>query len=73
MALTTIERYRMDSALRSLIRRLEIEWGARPRCVLAEQDGADEHWQLFNPYDEGVIAIPRYTVDLDANVEEVTL
>jgi len=73
MALTTIERYRMDSALRSLIRRLQAEWGARPRVVLAEQDGPDEHWQVFNPYDTGMSALPRWTVDLNSNIEEVKI
>lgn len=72
MPLTTIERYRMDSQLRDLIRRLGAEWGTRPRCVLACQDGADEHWQIFNPYDMGMSVMPRYTVSLDGGIEKVS-
>lgn len=70
--LTTIERFRMDSKLRDLIRRLEPKWGTRPRCVLALQDGADEHWQVYNPYDTGMSVLPRYTVSLDGGIEKVS-
>jgi hypothetical protein len=70
---TNIERWRMDSTLRSLIARLEVEWGTRPHCVLALQGGTDEHWQVWNPYDMGASQMPRWTVDLDCNVEEVPL
>lgn len=60
----------MDKLLRTILPQLEQEWGTRPRCVLACQGGSDEHWQIFNPYDMGMAAMPRYTVTNDT-IEEV--
>lgn len=36
---------------------LESEWGTRPRCVLANAGGSDQHWQFHHPSDSS--GIPR--------------
>ena len=56
---------KMDEALRKLLPLLEAKWGTRPRCVLACQGSSDEHWQIYNPYDTGMVAIPRYAIGHD--------
>ena len=63
---------KMDEHLRNFIPQLEVEWGTRPRCVLANQGSADEHWQIFNPYDVGMAQLPRYVVD-DEGVDKVEI
>ena len=60
-----------DEALRAVIRLLTMEWGSRPRAVLACQDAEDEHWQIFNMDDQAGPdgLMPRYVIDKDGRLE----
>lgn len=61
----------MDQKLREFLPLLETKWGTRPRCVLAFQGSSDEHWQIFNPYDTGMGAIPRYAIGVDGLIAKI--
>ena len=61
--------HKMYESLHAAIRSYHAEHGALPICVLACQDGADEHWQIFNP-DAERGSMPVLTVDREGNIEK---
>ena len=53
---------RMDEVMRNVVNHCYVDWGTRPRVVLACQGAADEHWQVFHPRN---MEDPVFTIDKD--------